>query len=134
MNNNQNERQQNICIYGGVFGVLIAATCLIQMMTYTRSHWIAYALLTIYTVSLFIFLFLALQKLFAPLMMIISTALSMISVTYIMIEGIYSLILIVHFLYSLAITIVIYMENIPALLKHRSVLKKQEELAWKDKI
>ncbi len=134
MNNNQNERLQNICIYGGVFGILISATCLIQLMTYTYYHWAAYALPAVYAISLFVFLFLALQKLFAPLLMIVSTVLSMIAVAFVMIGRVYSLILIVHFLYSLAMTIVIYMENVPALLKYRAGLKKQEELAWRDKI
>ncbi|MCG2617853.1 hypothetical protein LZZ85_26365 [Terrimonas sp. NA20] len=134
MNNNQNERQQNICIYGGVFGILISATCLIQLMTYTYYHWIAYMLPTIYVITLFVFLFLALQKLFAPVLMIISTVLSLIALAFVMIGRVYSLILIVHFLYCLTMTIVIYMENIPGLLKYRATLKKQEELAWKDKI
>jgi hypothetical protein len=135
MNITQNERQQNICIYGGLFGILISATSLIQLMAFTNKNWIAYALLTIYTISLFVFLLLALQKTFAPPFLIAAKALSMIGLVYIAgIERFYSLILIVEFFYSLAFTIVIYMENIPAMLKNRAGLKKQEELAWKDRI
>lgn len=135
MNNSLNERHQNICIYGGVFGILISATSLIQLMAFTTTNWIAYALLTIYVICLFVFLILALQKTFAPAFLIAATVLSFIALAYIaVIERFYSLILTVEFLYCLAFTIVIYMENVPAMLKHKAALKKQEELSWKDRI
>jgi len=128
------ERHQNICIYAGIFGAMIAITSLIQLMNYTSSHWMAYVLLSVYSFGIAAFIFLAVQKTYAPLLVIISTALSMISVAFIMITGFYSLILILHFLYGVVICIVLYMENIPGHLKTQALLKKEEALAWKDKL
>ena len=129
-----NERQQNICIYGGIFGVMLAATCLIQHISFARSHWIAYTLMGVYAYSLLVFLLLSLQKEIAPLLLITSSALMMISLVFVLASGFYSLILVLLFLYCTVMTIVVYMEQLPARLKEKAQLKKQEELAWKDKI
>ena len=128
------ERHQNICIYAGIFGAMIAATSLIQLMKYTNSHWLAYVLLSVYSFGIAAFILLAMQKTYAPVLIIISTALSMISVAFIMITGFYSLILILHFLYGVAICIVLYMENIPGYLKAQALLKKEEAMAWRGKL
>jgi hypothetical protein len=129
------ERQQNICIYGGIFGVMLAATCLIQHIRFSTSHWIAFVLMGVYIYSLLVFVLLSLQKEISPLLMITSSALVMIALVYIIaFEGFYSLALILLFLYCTVITIVIYMEQLPTRLKEKAQLKKQEELAWKDKI
>ena len=134
MKGQMNERHQNICIYGGIFGILLSATCLIQLMAYTNSHWIAYTLFSIYAFILFVFVQLSLQRSYAPVLTIIASATSMIAVLYVMIAGFYSLVLILMFLYCLIFTIVIYMENIPAGLKAKARLKKEEDLAWRDKL
>lgn len=134
MKQSAQERIQNICVYGGVFGILISATCLIQLMAMTTSHWLTYSLLSVYTSGLVTFLLLALQRYYAPIFMIVSTALSMVSVTILLIGGFFSLILIIEFFYVLVMTIVVFMENIPSALKNKARLKKQEELVWKDKI
>ncbi|MGN6294906.1 MAG: hypothetical protein ACTHMV_19300 [Chitinophagaceae bacterium] len=129
------ERQQNICIYGGIFGVMLAATCLIQHIRFSTSHWIAFVLMGVYVYSLFVFVLLSLQKGIAPLLMITSSSFVMIALVYIIaIEGFYSLALILLFLYCTVITIVIYMEHLPTRLKEKAQLKKQEEMAWKDKL
>ncbi|TXJ25723.1 MAG: hypothetical protein E6Q24_12565 [Chitinophagaceae bacterium] len=69
------ERQQNICIYGGIFGVMLAATCLIQHIRFSTSHWIAFVLMGVYVYSLLVFVLLSLQKEISPLLMITSSAL-----------------------------------------------------------
>lgn len=128
------ERHQNICTYAGVFGALIAITSLIQLMKYTNTTWMAYTLLSVYSFGVAAFILLAVQRTYAPVLVIVSTALSMIAVTFVMISGFYSLILILHFLYGVAICIVLYMENIPAYLKNKAQLKREEALVWKDKL
>jgi len=56
------ERQQNICIYGGLFGALLTATCLIQHIVISGNHWIAFILLGIYVYTLFAGVLLAFQN------------------------------------------------------------------------
>ncbi|PZR29698.1 MAG: hypothetical protein DI535_00910 [Citrobacter freundii] len=128
------ERHQNLCTYTGVFGALIAATSLIQLLKYTNSHWMAYVLLSVYSFGVAAFILLAVQKTYSPVLIIISTALSMITVAFITITGFYSPILILHFLYGVAICVVLYMENIPRFLKTQALLKREEAMEWRDKL
>lgn len=132
--NNFTERHQNICIYGGIFGAMLAATCLIQHISLSRTHWISFTLLGVYAYSITVFIVLSLQKSWAPVLLIISSSMIMIVLVFLLVGGFYSLALILLFLYSVVMTIVIYMEQLPSRLKEKAQLKKQEELAWRDKI
>lgn len=132
--NNFTERHQNICIYGGIFGAMLAATCLIQHISLSRTHWISFTLLGVYAYSITVFVVLSLQKSWAPVLLIISSSMIMIVLVFLLVGGFYSLALILLFLYSVVMTIVIYMEQLPSRLKEKAQLKRQEELAWRDKI
>lgn len=132
--NNLTERHQNICIYGGIFGAMLAATCLIQHISLAREHWISFTLMVVYAYSITVFIVLSLQKEWAPVLLIISSSLIMIVLVFVLVAGFYSLALVLLFLYCTVMTIVIYMEQVPARLKEKARLKRQEELAWRDKI
>ena len=132
--NSLTERQQNLCIYGGLFGAMLTATCLIQHIALATSHWIAFVLMGVYVYALLVFILLAFQKMWAPLLLITSTSLIMISLVFVLAGGFYSLALILLFVYCTVMTIVIYMEQLPARLKQKALLKRQEELTWRDKI
>jgi CHASE2 domain-containing sensor protein len=132
--NSLTERQQNLCVYGGLFGAMLTATCLIQHIALSTNHWIAFVLMGVYAYTLLVFILLAFQRMLAPLLLITSSSLIMISLVFVLAGGFYSLALILLFLYCTVITIVIYMEQLPSKLKQKALIKRQEEMAWRDKI
>jgi uncharacterized membrane protein SirB2 len=62
INNPLTARQQDICGYTGLFGALIALTCLIQHILITKAHWITFTLPGIYLFVIMAFVLLGLQK------------------------------------------------------------------------
>lgn len=132
--NGPTNRQQDLCAYLGIFGVLIALTCIIQLLIIANAHWIPLTLLGMYLFVLTSFILLALQKSVAPLLLIISSFLSLLSETALILTGLFSAIVILQFIYSIVITVFIYMDEIPKRLKEKAVLLKAEKDSWAGKI
>jgi hypothetical protein len=132
--NGPTNRQQDLCAYLGIFGVLIALTCIVQLLILANAHWIPLTLLGMYLFVLTSFILLALQKSVAPLLLIISSSLSLLSETALILTGLFSAIVIIQFIYSIVITIFIYMDEIPKRLKEKAVLLKAEKDSWAGKI
>jgi hypothetical protein len=65
-------RQKNICEYGGVFGVLLSLTCLIQHITVTRVTDITKIMMPGYIFAIVSFALLGFQKTYAVILLIIS--------------------------------------------------------------
>src|ERR1043165_8955016 len=98
--------QLNICTYGGAFGVLIALTCFIQLsIVGVNSSWRVAILLSIYVIVGTSYFLLALQKHFAPLLLIISTALILIAEIIWMLGAAFSLVVILLLLYSIVMLV-----------------------------
>jgi hypothetical protein len=132
--NGPTNRQQDLCAYLGIFGVLIALTCIVQLLIIANAHWIPFTLLGMYLFVLTSFILLALQKSVAPLLLIISSFLSLLSEAALILTGLFSAIVIIQFVYSIAITVFIYMDEIPKRLKEKAVLLKAERDSWAGKI
>jgi hypothetical protein len=132
--NGPTNRQQDLCAYLGIFGVLIALTCIVQLLIIANAHWIPLTLLGMYLFVLTSFILLALQKSVAPLLLIISSFLSLLSETALILTGLFSAIVILQFIYSIVITVFIYMDEIPKRLKEKAVLLKAEKDSWAGKI
>jgi hypothetical protein len=128
-------RQQDICIYGGLFGVLITITCLIQHLTVANSEYVFYTLIA--SAFLFIiisFCLLAFQKPISLIFLCISILLS-IGIEIVWMKGLaFSLIVLILFLYTVIIVIVVYAEQIPLRLKQKKQAELEEAQRWKGKI
>ena len=127
-------KQQDLCNYTGLFGVLIALTCLIQHIAITRAHWITFMMVGIYLFIITAFVMIALQKVMAPILLIIAAVFSLIAELILIMNDVFSLAVVVLLIYTVVIVVVMYLENIPGLLKQKAVLLKAEEDLWKDKI
>jgi hypothetical protein len=132
--NGPTNRQQDLCAYFGIFGVLITLTCIVQVLVIANAHWIPLVLLVMYLFVLTSFILLALQKAAAPLLLIISSFLSLLAEAALILTALFSAIVIIQFIYSFVITIVIYMDEIPKRLKEKAVLLKMERESWAGKI
>lgn len=127
-------KQQEFFTYTGTFGVLLATTCLVQHLAVARDHWIAHTLMFIYIFSILGFIFLALKKAFAPLLLIISTFFVLIAEALLITSFVFSLVVLLLFLYSTVIVVLMYIEQLPRKLKEQVLAEKMEADVWKDRI
>jgi hypothetical protein len=126
--------QQNTCAYTGTFGALIGATCVIQHLAITRDHWVTLMILLFYLFSITSFILLALQKRDAPILLIISAVFSFAAEIILLKSYVFSLIVLLLFLYTAIIIIILYMDKIPARLRDKAMLANAEKQAWEGKI
>jgi len=128
------EKQQEFFTYTGTFGALLGATCLVQHMAISRDHWIAYAMMLIYIFSILGFALLALKKVSAPVLLIVSTVLVLVAEVILIKSFVFSLVVLLLFLYSSVIVVLLYVEQLPKKLKQQALAEKMENEIWKDKI
>jgi hypothetical protein len=129
------ERQQNFCTYGGTFGILITLTCMIQhLVVVIKSNWITNAMLMFYVLIAVFFLLLALQKSFAPFLLIVGAFFSL-AIQYVwMRELSFSLAVLLLFLFHVIILVALFTEQVPYRLKLKRRAELDEENKWAGKI
>lgn len=127
-------RQQNICEYGGLFGVLLSITCLIQHLVAAIPNRITYPMIPAYLLAVTAFLLLAILKPVSVYFLLPSAVLSLIIEWRFMTHYAFSLVVLLLFLYHIIILVVIFTEQIPAKLREVQKIKNAEEAEWRDKI
>jgi hypothetical protein len=131
--NTLTNKQQDVCTYTGLFGVLLNTTCLIQLLTIIREHWISYALLAVYSFSVVAFSLLGLQKAIAPWLLILCAIFLFIAEIVFLFSGVFSLVVLLSFMYSVVIVAVLFIEQFPKKLKEKAQAEKAEAMAWRDR-
>lgn len=128
------DNQKDFCSYTGLFGALISATCFIQLMVISRDHWIALILLCVNLFAIVAFVMLALQKAVAPWLLIAVSALLFIAMVVYILNGIFSLVVLLAMLYSVVIVVCLFFAGLPQKLKAKALAEKAEDMSWQDKI
>jgi len=129
-----NQKDENLCEYTGLFGVLLSLTCFIQHLVVTRSHWIAQLMMVGYLFAIVAFLLLGLKKPISPVLLIISAVFSF-TTEIIWVKGlVFSLVVLLLVLYTVVIVVVLYVEQVPQKLKQKRQAEKEEEELWAGKI
>ena len=129
-----NQKDENLCEYTGLFGVLLSLTCLIQHFVVTRSLWITQLMTVGYIFAIIAFLLLGLKKPVAPVLLIISAAFSFTTQIIWMKGFAFSLVVLLLVLYTVVIAVVLYVEQVPQKLKQKRQAEKEEEELWAGKI
>jgi hypothetical protein len=127
-------KQQDLCGYSGTFGALISLTCIVQHIIITTGHWITFVMLAMYLFVMASFILLAFQKNIAPGFLVVSCIFAFLTEGLLVLSGVISVAVILLFIYTLIITIVIFMEQVPKGLKEKALLLKAEEDSWAGKI
>lgn len=127
-------RQKNICEYGGIFGVLLSLTCLIQHIAVAIPGIITNPMIPGYLFAIVAFALLGLQKSWSAILIIISGANAVFTEYQWMKHYSFSLVVLMLFIYHVIIVIGIYTERIPEALKQKQKIQKEEENLWKGKI
>lgn len=129
-----NKGQQETCVYTGIFGVLLGATCFIQWVAITREHWFTFGMMGVYILCMVSFIVLATQNWVSSILLIICGALLLVGNLLVILMGVFSLVLFLYLLYVVAIITIIYMGQYPSRMKAMALAKKQEEKEWRGKI
>jgi hypothetical protein len=127
-------RQKNLCEYGGIFGVLLSLTCLVQHIAVAIPSKITNPMIPGYLFAIIAFTLLGLQKINAVIFLIISGANAAFTEWQWMKHYAFSLVVLMLFIYHVIIIVAIYVEQVPETLKQKRVAQKEEEDLWKDKI
>lgn len=127
-------KQQEFFACTGTFGALLATTWLVQHLVIARDHWIAHTLTLIYIYSILDFILLALKKAFAPALLISSTVLVLLAEVILITNLVFSLVVLILFVYSTVIVVLLYIEQLPRKLKEQSMAERMEAEVWKGRI
>lgn len=127
-------RQKNFCEYGGIFGVLLSLTCLIQHIAVAIPGKATNPMIPGYLFAILAFTLLGLQKTYAIILLIISGAYSAFSEYQWIKHYSFSLVVLLLFIYHVIIIVGLFAEQIPERLKQKRLAEKAEEDAWRGKI
>ena len=126
--------QRNICEYGGLFGVLLSATCLVQHFIAAIPNSITNPMIPAYLLAITSFLLLSLMQPLALYFMMVSAALSLVIEWRYITHYAFSLVVLLLFLYHIVMIVLLYTEQIPQKLQQARRLKQKEEEEWRGKI
>jgi hypothetical protein len=127
-------RQKDICEYGGLFGVLLTLTCLIQHLIVAIPGKITNPMIPAYLFIITGFILLGLQRILAAGWLIIGLVFSLIIEWRWMTHYSFSLVVLLLFLYHVIIIVALYAEQIPRDLKRIKQAKEAEEQFWEGKM
>ena len=127
-------RDKNLCEYGGIFGVLLSLTCLIQHIAVAIPGKVTNPMIPGYLFAIAAFILLSLQKTYAIILLIISGAYSAFTEYQWMKHYSFSLVVLLLFIYHVIIVVGLFAEQIPERLKQKRLAEKEEEDAWRGKI
>ena len=124
------EKDKDFCEMAGLFGCLIAITCILQQFFFMESHWISYCIAAVYVLCLVGF-FLLTRKSALAFPLLLTGAIS----TYILEVGInvlltFSLVLVILLLYTTAIVSILWIDQIQNRLTAYNRQLKAEENEW----
>jgi hypothetical protein len=127
-------RQKNLCEYGGIFGVLLTLTCLVQHIAVAIPGKVTNPMIPGYVFAIAAFTLLGLQKTYASILLIISGANAAFTEWQWMKHYSFSLVVLLFFIYHVIIIVSLYAEQVPERLKQKRRAEKEEADLWKDKI
>jgi len=127
-------RQKDICTYGGIMGILISFTCLIQLMIFETENWKVAVLLSIYLVPIVAFSLLSFQKSIASVLLIISAVLVFAAEIIWIRSHAFSLVVLLLLIYNIIAVVFVYAEQVPKKLKQKRLAEKEEASLWEGKI
>jgi len=126
--------QKNLCEYGGVIGILLSLTCLIQHLILAIPSAVTNPMIPAYVFAVVSFLLLSLQKQIASILLIISFVFMFIINAVWAMYFSFSLAVLLLLVYHLVAIIILFVEKIPMKLKLKAAAEKAEKDNWADKI
>lgn len=127
-------RQKNICEYGGLLGVLLSLTCLVQHLIAAIPNAITNPMIPVYLLTAAAFAMLALLKSAAIYLLIPGALLTLVIEWRYITHYAFSLVVLLLFLYLVILMVILLTEQIPQRIRKMEQLRKAEEEEWAGKI
>ena len=124
------KKQESFCENGGIFGALISLTCLIQHLIFMVHGWITYSFIPVYLLSIIGFVLLARKSSKAYLVILISTVLIFVVEALMIIGLVFTVILLILWVYSVLIIVFIKVDHIQKQLYQKEKSEKAEREKW----
>lgn len=124
------KEQESFCENAGLFGVMTAAACLVQIMVVMLPHWIPFTLIAVYIFCITSFVLLMKKSAMAFRLLFISAILIFLMEVLMFFALTFSLVLFVLLVYLLVVVVLLYMGTIPKRLQQKSIAEKEEAAKW----
>ena len=124
------KQQESFCENGGLFGVMISITCLIQMMIVMNPHWIPFTIIGIYILCITAFVLLTKKSIHALRLLFISSILVFFMEGFMILSSTFSLVLLILLIYLIVIVALLYTGTIPQQIKKKNIAVLEEEQQW----
>lgn len=127
--------QQDTCLYFGIGGAMLSATCLIQLLVLMAGfHFVHAFVMAVYIFAVIAYVFLARLRASAPLMLVIELGLSLAALVALLLSGLFSLVASILFMYNLLVIAVLYGGYYNKKLQADAVVRQAERDEWEGKI
>lgn len=128
------KKEDEYITVAGVVGAALSLTALLQHFYFTNTSIWATLMLIPYTFTFISYVLLAAKNKAAHVFLFISIFLLFIAEILILLQSVYTPIVMLVFIYTLIVVVLLYTENIPKKLKERFLSKKKEDDFWSDKL
>lgn len=128
------KKDADLCIALGATGIAITLLALFQHLFIMIPFWITYLMILIYCTSLFAFICLVQKKKIAPFLLIFSSIILVLLLLFQLISSVFSLIVIILTIYSLVVTVFLFISELPVKLKNNYNYNKNEKDYWANKL
>ncbi len=131
---------ESFCNIVGAFGIALSAICLIQCAILFDGSWLTFTIACVFIYNIVSYVFLVLKRAYAPLCIMlggISVIFYQLFLLYVLLkygQFVFSLTLVLLMLYAVAVTIIMYLEELPGKLRMYQTAQKKEDDFWVDKI
>lgn len=127
-------RDKTICSYAGLFGIMLTLTATIQLFVIGKDNSTVHWIFGIYVYCLVAFSMFAAQHHTSPYLLL-STVLGVLIVDVTIAKhGLYSLAVLLLFIYCIAVSLFIVMDGLHIRLWRKNLSEQAEEDKWRDKI
>lgn len=129
------QSQQDTCLYFGIGGAMLSATCLIQLVVLMAGFHLIHAfVMAVYIFAIVAYVLLARLRSQAPLLLAIELGLSLVALLALLISGLFSLVASILFMYNLLVIAILYGGYYNKKLQADAVVRQAERDEWQGKI
>jgi hypothetical protein len=129
-----NTRDKNFCNYTGFIGILLTLTSIIQLFVIAKEASVITWIFGIYLFTLVAFSMLIAQHHGAPYLLISSTLGLLIVDIMVSRNGLFSLVIMLLFIYCTLVSLFVMMDGLHQRLWKRTLSQQAEEDRWRDKL
>jgi hypothetical protein len=129
-----NNRDKTLCSYAGLFGIMFTLTAIIQLFVIAKDTPVVHWIFALYLYCLVAYSMFAAQHHSSPYLLLGAVLAVLIVDVTIAKHGLYSLAVMLLFIYSIVVSLFVVMDGLHLRLWRKNLAEQAEEDQWRDKI